>query len=148
MFAEVRRAPSLHSRPLTMVPWYGICSASARRRATRMRREKDVASSFLLLAALFATTSVSFAAASVLKDSDGHMLGCVRGAGAASSQLAAECDVHVMACTFLTFRYEWRYLREWIAHHGVAGVASFAFWIDALTSNTTPPSGTRRPSGR
>lgn len=102
-----------------------------------MRREKDVASSFLLLAALFATTSVSFAAASVLKDSDGHMLGCVRGAGAASSQLAAECDVHVIACTFLTFRYEWRYLREWIAHHSVAGVASFAFWIDSLTSNTT-----------
>ena len=47
------------------------CSASTRRRATRTRREKDIASSFLLLTALFATTYISFAAGSLLKDTDG-----------------------------------------------------------------------------
>ena len=43
--------------------------------------------------------------------------------------------VHIMACSFLTFRYEWRYLSEWIAHHSLVGVDLFAFWLDTVTTD-------------
>ena len=50
---------------------------------------------------------------------------------------ATQSSVHVAACSFLTFRYEWRYLREWIAHHRLVGVSTFAFWLDPVTVDLT-----------